>query len=460
MKILQAILRPSLVRRVSVTLLPTAILIWVVLLVFYYWQETGKIATSERQRERAEVVLSVLSRIDDPEQARSMAATYSTLSNATYQRMGMKESFLLQLEDRRGQQFFISPEAGKAILKGVNSAVVETVINGNRYRIYRSELGRWAVLLGEPITPQRGLLASLSNDLGVSVLISFPLVLLAVWLAVRRGLRPLQVLSKTIAERGADDLTPLGLDTKYVELQPLTSALDRLLSQLHMKVAREHHFVQDAAHELRTPMAVISAQAHVMAMANDIEQRREAGQHLSDAIARASHLIEQLLDLARIDATNTTAPTTFDVAQLLRQELVNLAPIAMARDIELSLDAPDELNCSLVQHAFLSIVQNLLTNAVRYGNDGGRVAVEISVIEGTLTLSVADDGPGIAEAERSLVFERFYRVAGTDTSGSGLGLAIVTQAVARLRGTVHLRSGLDGRGCCFTVTLPLQPTST
>jgi signal transduction histidine kinase len=455
MKILQAILSPSLVRRVSVTLLPTSILIWVVLLAFYYWQETGKIATSERQRERAEIVLSVLSKIDVPEQARNMVASYSTLSNAAYRRMGISEKFLLQLEDRRGQQFFISPEAGNAILKGVNSAVVENVINGNRYRVYRSESGRWAVLLGEPITPQRGLLASLSNDLGVSVLISFPFVLLAVWLAVRRGLRPLQILSKTIAERGADDLTPLGLDTKYAELRPLTSALDRLLSQLRMKVAREHHFVQDAAHELRTPMAVISAQAHVMAMANDVEQRREASQHLTDAIARASHLIEQLLDLARIDATSTTLPITFDVAQLLRQELVNLAPIAMARNIELSLEAPDELTCNLVQHAFLSIVQNLLTNAVRYGHDGGRVAVEILVIEGILTLSVADDGPGIAEAERSLVFERFYRVAGTDISGSGLGLAIVTQAVARLRGTVSLTSGLNGRGCCFTVALPL-----
>jgi signal transduction histidine kinase len=341
-------------------------------------------------------------------------------------------------------------------LKGVNSAVVEKLINGKRYRVYRSESGRWAILLGEPLTPQRGLLASLSNDLGVSVLISFPFVILAVWLAVRRGLRPLQILSKSIAERGADDLTPLGLDTKYAELRPLTSALDRLLGQLRVKVAREHHFVQDAAHELRTPMAVISAQAHVMSMANDLEQRREASQHLAAAIARASHLIEQLLELARIDASNTTQAITLDVAQVLRQELVNLAPIAMTRNMELSLEAPDELHCSLVQHAFLSVVQNLLSNAVRYGHDGGRVAVELWLLEGTLMLSVADDGPGIAEAERSLVFERFYRVAGTDISGSGLGLSIVAQAVARLRGTVHLTSGLEGRGCCFTVALPVQ----
>jgi signal transduction histidine kinase len=203
-------------------------------------------------------------------------------------------------------------------------------------------------------------------------------------------------------------------------------------------------------------MAVISAQAHVMSMANELEQRRQASQHLAAAIARASHLIEQLLDLARIDASNTTQAITLDAAQLLRQELVNLAPLAMARNIELSLEAPDELRCSLVQHAFLSVVQNLLTNAVRYGHDGGKVAVELSVLEGTLTLLVADDGPGIAEVERSLVFERFYRVAGTDISGSGLGLAIVAQAVARLRGTVILTAGLNGRGCCFTVALPLH----
>jgi two-component system sensor histidine kinase QseC len=128
----------------------------------------------------------------------------------------------------------------------------------------------------------------------------------------------------------------------------------------------------------------------------------------------------------------------------------------MERDIELSLEAPDELIYSLGRHAFLSIVQNLLVNAVRYGHDGGKVAVELSVNERALILSVADDGPGIAEAERNLVFERFYRVAGTDVSGSGLGLAIVAQAVARLRGTVRLASGLDGRGSCFTVELPAQ----
>jgi signal transduction histidine kinase len=241
----------------------------------------------------------------------------------------------------------------------------------------------------------------------------------------------------------------------YAELMPLTTALDRLFSQLRARISREHSFVQDAAHELRTPIAVIAAQAHVMRKAVDSEDRLEAAQYLDAAIARVSHLIDQLLDLARFDTASSTAATKQDVAQLLRQELVNVAVTAMARDIELSLEAPDQLTCVLDAQAWQSIVQNLLSNAVRYGRDGGQVVVELVAQNSILTLSVTDDGPGISPAEQSLVFERFYRVAGTDITGSGLGLAIVAQAVTRLGGKVRLEQGLQGRGCNFIVEIPV-----
>jgi len=454
------ILRPSLVRRVSMTLLLASVLIWVVLMAYYYWQETSQRATNTRQSERGELLVAVLAKIDDVEQARHAALLYSALFNAPYQQAGLPEKFVLQLEDRQGQILHTSPAADKRHLKGVTGKVVENQFNGERYQVYRAESGPWVLLTGEPVPDPKWLLTRLSNNLTMSLFIAFPLLLLPIWFAVTRGMLPLKILSDRIASRGPDDLSPLEFDVKYAELLPLTSALDRLLNQLRTKLSREHGFVQDAAHELRTPMAVISAQAHVMVMADLPAERRQASKHLEDAIARASHLIKQLLDLASIDNEETHAAGPIDLCQLLRQALAETATMAMQRNIELGLEAPDALIAPIDRHAFLSIVQNLLTNAMHYGHNkllnSGQVQVTLSVLDNIVSLSVADDGPGIAEAERQLVFERFYRVAGSDQPGSGLGLAIVAQAVAKLHGKVHLESGLNGLGCCFTVEIPLK----
>ena len=192
----------------------------------------------------------------------------------------------------------------------------------------------------------------------------------AIWLAVKRGLRPLQHLSDRIAARGPDDLQPLGVNPVYAELTPLTSAIDRLLAQLRSKMETERGFVQDAAHELRTPLAVISAQAHVLALTAGGEQRACAERDMDRAIERASRLIRQLLALAQIDSAPAGEAAVIDVAQRVRQELASLAPAAMARGVELSLESPDVLTHALEAQAFQSILQNLLTNAIEYVGPG------------------------------------------------------------------------------------------
>jgi two-component system sensor histidine kinase QseC len=456
--LLRPFLRRTLARRVVYTLLMTFAVVWVVLVAYYYSQETGKSAIEAQQRSRGEIVTKVLAGIDEVEEARSAVALYSTLFNAGLKHNGHSGHFLFQLEDRQGKRMYMSPEGGAASLRGVHGQLTEVRANGANYQVFRGETPRWTVLIAEPRLDGSGLLTKLIGNLGISVLISIPFVLLPTWFAVARGLGPLRHLSDTIEARGPDDLSPLGFVAKYEELAPVTTALDRLLAQLRAKISREHAFVQDAAHELRTPMAVIAAQGHVLALAEGPEQRREAGRQLENAIARASHLVQQLLDLAQMEgASGATTVSVIDAAALVRQELANAAPGAMAREIELSLEAPDTLEHPLDLHAFESIVQNLLTNAVRYVQAGGEVVVELLREQDTLVFAVADNGPGIAKAERALVFERFYRVAGNDVQGSGLGLAIVVQAVARLHGTVRLEAGLHGHGCKFVVELPAAP---
>jgi signal transduction histidine kinase len=293
-------------------------------------------------------------------------------------------------------------------------------------------------------------------EMTVQMLIALPIMVLTIWLVVARGLRPLRVLSQLIADKNKDDLTPLQFTSEYAELKPLTAALDRLLSQLRSKIAREHAFVQDAAHELRTPMAVISAQAHVLTLAETASERHLAERNLESAIDRSSHLIAQLLEMSHIDNDKLQVVEAIDVAALLQQELARLAPAAIARQIELSLDAPNQLLSRVDANLLQSIVQNLLNNAILYVNEGDQIEVQLCQTDESMRLSVADNGPGIPLADRERIFERFYRGVGHDVAGTGLGLAIVAQAVARLNGRIELSTGLDERGCCFTVTLPLH----
>jgi signal transduction histidine kinase len=240
----------------------------------------------------------------------------------------------------------------------------------------------------------------------------------------------------------------------YAELKPVVTTFNELLNKLRGKVQRERDFVQDAAHELRTPMAVISAQAHVLARAASEAERLQAEGALESAIARASHLARQLLALASLDESRSAPMQRMDLAHLLQTMLAQAMPLARQRCIELSLDAPESLSLESDMAALQSIVMNLIDNGVRYGREGGQLAVTLQNSPDHITLIVADDGPGIPETERTHIFERFVRGSGQDIPGSGLGLAIVKQAVQRLRGSVQIDTGLDGRGVAFVVRIP------
>src|SRR6185437_15753223 len=201
------------------------------------------------------------------------------------------------------------------------------VDHGHIYEVIRFDTARWSVLVAQSRLASDWVLKSLSADLTKCMLVAFPFMLLPMWLAIRQGLRPLRELSERIASRGSEDLTPVGVDPKYAELVPLVAALDGLLAQLLHKVSGEQQFVANAAHELRTPLAVISAQAHVLAKGQTEHERLEAQRPLSAAIARASHLVHQLLVLARLEMGHATPPSTAtDVVQWAREEIASFVP--------------------------------------------------------------------------------------------------------------------------------------
>lgn len=446
-------LRPTLVRRVVMALLTAFLMAGLLLLTVMYITATDQAVEDKATEDVGRGLAASLARLDNPREARAVAAATSEQIDLLYRANDVPAVILIQLSDQDGTRLYSSPAAGAALLAGDTGKLTTALVNGRSFRVFKGTAKRWTVRVATSRVDDTWLLLWLARDLVFYLLIVFPCILLPIWIAVSRGMRPLQQLSKRIAARGLDDMSPTGVDSKHAELKPLVAALDRLLAQLREKIAREHRFVQDAAHELRTPLAVISAQAHVLAIDPELAGRREAQGHLDHAIARASHLIAQLLQLARVDSTHVGDISTIDVAHLVRHELARAAPAAMEKGIELALEAPERVPFTLEVHAFQSILNNLLDNALRYTHAGANISVELEQENGHLTLAVADDGPGIAEPDLAHIFERFYRARSQDTSGSGLGLAIVRQAALRMNGTVTLAPGEGGRGCRFVVRI-------
>ena len=449
---------PSIGRRVLAAMLIAFVGVWLMLLAYFYVEFRQALAVDQGLKKLGRAMSASLREVDSDAQAvgvmRSTATQFRTL------RISGNPGGSVWMELRRrddGAVLYRSASLGDRVLDAPAPQVIERDFDGVSYWVHGTEAGRWRLQLAEPRITGWWVLERNATRLLPYLLLAFPIVLLPVWLAVRLGLRPLQRLADLIARRGSSDLSPIGYDPPQAELKPLTSALERMLRQLRDKLTQERAFVHDAAHELRTPMAVIAAQAHALAGAADAAERERAQLHLEQAIARASHLTQQLLDLALLDDAQPSAPKRVDVAQFARGLLAQAAPQAMARGIELALEAPDSLRAEVDVPALQSVLENLLHNAIRHVPDGAQVAMTLRVEDGRLALLVADDGPGIPAAERERVFERFHRGEGAhETPGSGLGLAIVKQAVHRMGGEVAIVDGLaPGRGVGFSVRLPL-----
>lgn len=446
---LKALLQPTLVRRITVTLVLVSLLVWALLIAYYYMLETGERASSERVRERGNAIAAVLNGISSNEQAVAAAQHFAALFNTPY---AGQPGFFMQLRDPQGQLLY---QSQPALAFGAEAdQVTEQTIAGQQYRLYRVTSVQWDLQIAVQGPKPQVLLQRLASNLTMSVVLAFPIILVPVLLAVRRGLKPLQQLSAALAKRSAEDLSPVDPPVDYLELTPLVAALNQLLQQLKQKIAREHAFVQQAAHELRTPLAVITAQAHVLAQQTCDAKRQAARVDLERSVQRSSHLIDQLLLLARMDAQLPLQLQALDVAAFVQQVLADLAITALASDVELSLAAPDTVPFTTDVTLLHTILHNLLGNALKYASAGKVIEVQLHADKDWLHLAVADAGPGIAESEQTAVFERFYRVAGSQSSGSGLGLAIVQQAVTCLQGRLALTTGLHGRGCRFVIALP------
>jgi two-component system sensor histidine kinase TctE len=292
------------------------------------------------------------------------------------------------------------------------------------------------------------------------------LAALVVWRGVKGGLRPLDALSAEIRNRSHRDLSPLPEAHAPGEVRPLIHAMNDLLGRLSGALSAQSRFIADAAHQLRTPLAGIRTQTELAL--RELEQTepgstgpdhvRRTLTQLNGATERTTHLVNQLLSLARAepDALHSRRMARLDLATLAREIAAAWVPRAVTRDIDLGFEAVEAGAVPVDGDALMlgELLTNLLDNAVRYTPRGGRVTVRLATEDGAAVLSVEDDGPGIPEAERERVFERFHRVLGSGADGAGLGLAIVREIAEAHGARVSLSPGAHGTGTRIRVAFP------
>ncbi|WP_139826160.1 sensor histidine kinase [Derxia lacustris] len=293
-------------------------------------------------------------------------------------------------------------------------------------------------------------------SLGVAVL-----AVVVIWLGVGRGLAPLLRLSEEMHRRSPRDLSPLPARDQPAELQPLVDATNELLGRMGDALAVQQRFVENAAHQLRTPLAGLLAQTELLAREPAIAADpafaalRERVERLRAAAGDTSHLAHQLLTLARADPREHPADrfARFDLRDLGDELAQRWVPAALARRIDLGLEL-ESAPLLGERWLLLELASNLIDNAIRYTPEGGVVSVRTRSVDGRAQLEVEDNGIGIPAQAAGRVLERFYRIDGTPGEGSGLGLAIVREIADGHGAEVEIGAPEHGRGTRIRVSFP------
>jgi signal transduction histidine kinase len=374
---------------------------------------------------------------------------------------GLQVKRVVRLLDRDGTEIYRTAEHA--------AVVVPQLPSGSSRFTHQGETWHVGTTPGAPGDMQVQVMEAQSSIAGqlnvlvwrfivLPVVVFVPIASLITWLVSVYSMRPLKRFAQAIAEREPGDLRPIQGLTPYSETKPIVDELNSLLAKLEGTLLRERSFVADAAHELRTPLAVVQAQLHLLRQAPDGPARTAAYNDLSAGVERATSMVRNLLLSARLSAEHVAPKTAaVDLSAMLQERIAAISPLATLKGVELELDSPRSCEVQLDREMFSSAIDNVLDNAVRYSQAGGKVLVELQAQPGgTLRVRVADEGQGIPPELRARVFERFFRVAGTEEPGTGLGLAIVKRVLGLHGGAVQLSDGLAGRGLAVEMQMPMR----
>ncbi len=345
-----------------------------------------------------------------------------------------------------------------------SDGVATTEVGSKKWRVYSASdrTGRVTVQVGNL---QSVVDADMRHEAAHALVLATVLLVIAgivMWFVSQAALKPVRALGTAMRHRRRFDFTALPLDGLPRELHPLVDSFNHVLQQLDEAIEGERRFIGDAAHELRTPLSALQAQAEIALRASGLQEKDAALRKLLVVAERSARLSEQLLDLASVNA-KAKAPRHVgaDLNTLVQHVAKEFEVYASLNRRSLFLDVREcRISCDVDEIGIL--LRNLMHNAMRYTSDGGNVLVRCGHLapegsEGALSkvfLEVADDGPGVPAEQRKNIFERFHRVAGTPVRGSGIGLSLVAGIAESHSATIHTSTGLADRGLMVRVIFP------
>jgi two-component system OmpR family sensor kinase len=332
--------------------------------------------------------------------------------------------------------------------------------NGREWRVYTMVHGTHALQIAQPQDERDRIATQTALRTLVPFAVLMPIFGVLVWLGVGHGLRPLEAMSRAVGKRRPDAMAPIAESGLPEELRPLSASLNGLLGRLSEALSAQRRFTADAAHELRTPLAALKLQLDLARRSGSTQAAVAALDDLDAAVARASHVVEQLMTLARVEPEALALQRgPCDLVAIAKDAIVARAGLAAQKEIDLGLTHATPASVEGDTASLAILLSNLVDNALRYTPAGGRIDVAVDDADGVPTLTVADTGPGIPVDERERVFDRFHRGVGNGELGSGLGLSIVKRIADAHGASVALDAPAAGNGLVVTVRFASGPVA-
>lgn len=323
----------------------------------------------------------------------------------------------------------------------------DVTIGDSRWRVYTLQSPDRTVQSAQSLRFRRHLVKSQAFQVALPVLLMIPISACFLWFGMRPAVRRLELISRAAAQQDEHRLTELPVEHAPCEIKPLVMAVNTLLARLRNAFMAQRRFVQDAAHELRTPITAMSLQLENLKSRMSDSASAEQLKQLEAGLARTKRLVEQLLRLARQESPRPAdPPVMIRLDGLLKTSISDFMVLADRRSIDLGYAANIDATVHVNEDELRSLIHNLLDNALRYTPSGGIVDVTLHRDTGVVTVEIADNGTGIPTELLPRVFDRFFRIEGAETEGSGLGLAIAKNAADRNRIGLELINRADCPG--------------
>lgn len=434
----------SLKQRLLLLALSTVIVVWLAAAAFTYFdarEEFGEILDAHLAQSAALLIIQASHELDEVE----------TDHTPLLHKYSLRVAFQVW-EGGRVLRLHSANAPGQP-LADREQGFSDKVMDGDRWRVFSTwdVSGKNLIQVAERTKEREELSRDIAGNLLKPLLFSLPLLAFLLWLAVTRSLRPLDNLTSEVAKREPDNLAALDVGKAPREVMPLIERLNSLFVRIDASMQKERRFTADAAHELRTPVAGIKAQAQVARAASGDTERIHALDNAILGCDRAAHLIDQLLTLARIDTLGDETTEPCRLRTIAAETIASIAPTALSQNVQLELVESEEVSVRGDTALLRILLRNLIDNAVRHTPPGTAVRIKVTKENGQIYLSVSDNGPGIPESDLDKLGERFYRPLGTSASGSGLGLSIVKRIAEIHSASLQLSTPENGNGLKVTV---------